>query len=107
MEKLAKYQYIVKELLAELLEESAGDQLLVDDIHHHYQLLRIGEDLRKNYFFRVRMHFFINQAEKICILENRTEIEVADYLIEKGIPKSDIIPAFLPAEARQLAGFAV
>jgi hypothetical protein len=61
----------------------------------------------KNYFFRVRMHLFINKDEKICILENRTEIEVADYLIEKGIPKSDIIPAFLPSEARQLAGFAV
>jgi hypothetical protein len=107
MEKLEKYQLIIKELLTEFAESNAGDQTLVDDNTHHYQLLRIGEDLKKNYFFRVRMHFFINQAEKICVLENRTEIEVADYLMEKGVPKSDIIPAFLPSEVRQLAGYAV
>jgi hypothetical protein len=107
MEKLEKYQLIIKELLTEFAESNAGDQTLVDDNTHHYQLLRIGEDLKKNYFFRVRMHFFINQEAKICILENRTEIEVADYLMEKGVPKSDIIPAFLPSEVRQLAGYAV
>ena len=107
MEKLKKYQHIIKEILKEFAEDNAGDQILTDDHNHHYQIFRIGEDLKKNYFFRVRMHFFINQAEKICILENRTDIEVADYLMAKGVPKSDIIPAFLPAEARQLAGFAV
>lgn len=107
MEKLEKYQLIIKGLLSEFAQINAGDQILADDNTHHYQLLRIGEDLKKNYFFRVRMHFFINKDEKICILENRTDIEVADYLIEKGVPKLDIIPAFLPSEVRRLAGYAV
>ncbi|MCU0446635.1 MAG: XisI protein [Microscillaceae bacterium] len=107
MEKLEKYQLIVQELLGEFAETNAGDQILADHNTHHYQLLRAGEDNKKNYFFRVRMHFFINSQQKICILENRTELEVADYLIEKGVPKSDIIPAFLPSEVRKLAGYAV
>lgn len=107
MEKLKEYQHIIRALLMEFAEEKAGDHILADDDTKHYQLLRVGQDLKKNYFFRVRMHIFINKETKICILENKTEIEIADYLMEKGVPKSDIIPAFLPATARQLAGYAV
>jgi hypothetical protein len=104
MEKLEKYKHIIREMLAEFAEPQAGDQILADDHTLHYQLLRIGEDMNKNYFYRIRMHFFINSNQKIAILENRTEIELADYLMEKGVPKSDILPAFLPEQARHLMG---
>ena len=39
--------------------------------------------------------------------KNKTEIEIADYLMEKGVPKSDILPAFLPEQARHLMGYAI
>jgi hypothetical protein len=107
MEKLKKYQNIIRDLLKEFAEEKAGDHILADNDTHHYQLLRLGNDMKNNYFFRVRMHFFLNEEAKVCILENKTDIEVGDYLMDRGVPKSDIIPAFIPANARQLAGYAV
>ena len=82
------------------------DQILVDKSRKHYQILRTDFDNSQVYFFRVRMHFSINAEGKICILENQTDIEVGDDLMEKGVPKSDILPAFLPAEARKLVGYA-
>ncbi len=106
MEKIARYEQIVCDLLKEWAQIPDVDHVLIDTQNHHYQWLRAGYDNRNRYFFRVRMHFSINAEGKICILENQTDIEVGDDLMEKGVPKSDILPAFLPAEARKLVGYA-
>lgn len=94
-------------MLASFAIEKAGDTVLADDTKHHYQLFRTSEETSKHFFFRVRMHLYINEKAKICILENTTDIEIADYLIENGVPKTDIAPIFLPIEVRKFAGYAV
>lgn len=104
VKKIRKYEKILLDLFNEWAV--AQDQLLVDKSRKHYQILRTGFDNSQAYFFRVRMHFSINPEGKICILENQTDIEVGDDLMQKGVPKSDILPAFLPAEARKLVGWA-
>lgn len=106
MEKIVHYDQIITELLKEWCLDSPYDHVLIDRQKHHYQWLRAGYDSHNQYFFRVRMHFWLNEKGKICILENQTDIEVGDDLMQKGVPKSDILPAFLPEKARKLVGWA-
>ena len=40
-------------------------------------------------------------------LSKHTEIELVDVLMDKGVPKSDILVSFLPKVALQYAGYAV
>jgi hypothetical protein len=107
MEKLIIYQNLIKTMLTEFAIKEAGDKILADDINHQYQLFRTSGETDSNFFFRVRMHLYINEKEKICILENTTDIEIADYLIANGVLKKDIAPVFLPIEVRKFAGYAV
>jgi hypothetical protein len=44
---------------------------------------------------------------KICVFENATEIEFLDILLPKGIPKTDLLPNFIPESLRQMAGYAL
>ena len=53
------------------------------------------------------MHFHLREDGVICIFENHTEIELVDALMDKGVPKSDILLSFLPQFARQYAGYAI
>ncbi len=105
IKKRHKYEKILLKLLQEWA--SPQDQILIDKTQKYYQILRTGFDSDRLYFFRVRMHFSIREDGKICIWENQTDIEIGDDLIALGIPKSDILPAFLPTDARKLVGYAV
>ncbi len=45
--------------------------------------------------------------EKIWIQHDGTEIGIANELLDLGVPKSDIILAFIAPYKRQYSGFAV
>ena len=40
-------------------------------------------------------------------MENRTEEDIAEMLVEMGIPKNEIVLALLPEHVRQFSGYAV
>ena len=109
MEKTIKYQNSIIELLNSYNENGASTNayILTDTHHHHYQWLRVGWDSKENYYFRVRIHLHINAEGKICILENRTEEDVAEDLVAKGVSKKDIVLSFLPQSARQDSEYAL
>ena len=107
MEKLTEYIELAQLCMVQCKEELPDSLLISDHESHHYQLLKQGYDLRGHYFFKVRIHLHISEAGKICILENTTDIEIADFFLERGVPKTDLLPAFLPENTRKLAGFAV
>ncbi len=81
-------------------------QLVIDNTHHHYQIIRSSwyED---RFQFRVVFHFQIKPTGKVWLLVNNTDLLVTDDLIEMGIPKSDIVIGFLPEFMRPYSGFAV
>jgi hypothetical protein len=58
-----------------------------------------------------RVHGCIVHVEiingKVWIQQDGTEDGIAGELLEKGIPDSDIVLGFRPAELRQYTGFAV
>ena len=81
------------------------NQIIADTERNHFQLVRIG--WRKNRFVHTCPFHFDIQDGKIWIQQNRTDVEVAETLTEMGVPASDIIIGFLPAEVRGGSGFAV
>ena len=109
MEKTLKYQTLIVELLNSYNENgNLANAFVVTDTHnHHYQWLRTGWDNNEHYYYRMRIHLHINSEGKICILENRTEEDVAEDLVVKGVSKKDIVLSFLPESARQDSEYAL
>lgn len=109
--KIKNYQKI----LADILEEYASAynrntkeieaQVICDYQGNHFQLLHIGWD-REKYRFSVIFHFDIKNG-KIWLQENRTDILIAKELVERGVPKDDIVLGFQPQEERKYSGYAV
>jgi XisI protein len=109
-EKIKKYQAILLEFLTEqatyrISNSELENQIVADKENHHYQLLRIG--WRKDRYVRACPFHFDIKDGKVWIQQNRTDIEVGDELIARGIPKSDIVIGFLPVEMRSTSGYAI
>ncbi|MCB9267704.1 MAG: XisI protein [Lewinellaceae bacterium] len=51
-------------------------------------------------------HFDIKEG-KIWLQANWIEVDVAEWLVERGVPKEDIVPGFQPPYARPYSGYAV
>ncbi|MEB3340259.1 XisI protein [Okeania sp.] len=110
MEKLIKYRNYIKNIINEYSQykPSYGDievQVVFDEERDHYQLLNVGWHGNR----RVRgcvLQIDIKN-EKIWIQHDGTEIGIANELLDLGVPKSDIILAFLAPYKRQYSGFAV
>lgn len=109
--QIDSYASIIKQCLDEFATRMNGGrsvdyELITDDVHHHYQVIRTGWS--KDVFdYNVVLHFQIKSTGKVWLLVNNTDLLVTDDLIEMGIPKSDIVIGFLPEFMRPYSGFAV
>jgi hypothetical protein len=108
--KIKKYQKILTDFLEE--ESTSKDlgtielQVVTDFKNNHFQLVETGW-FEKRFIYQVVFHFDIKPNGRIWILVNNTDILVAEELIKKGVPSTDIVLGFHPAHARQYTGFAV
>jgi XisI protein len=105
--KIKKYEKIILGILQEMKALSPNLLLIVDKPNRHYQVVYAGTDSKGIYSYRVRVHFHLREDGKICLFENATELEFLDILLPKGIPKTDLLPTFIPESMRQMAGYAV
>ena len=111
MEKLETFKKIILEVMKEYTDYfkvSSPDlkyEFIADTHNHHYQLLRLGWHNRK------RVHLLIFHLDiidgKIWIQQDNTEAGVANLLLEKGIPKSEIVLAYFSPSHRKHTDFAV
>lgn len=110
MEKLEQYRQCVRQILTAQanLENQNPEiecQLIFDTEHDHYQLLDVGwEGLKRVY------HSFIHldiKDGKIWIQRNMTEVDIAQELVNMGIPKEDIVLGLHPAYKRPYTGYGV
>ncbi len=79
---------------------------MIDRENHHYQLSSVGW---RNKDYRVHgclLHVDI-KGDKIWIQHDGTEEGIANFFVEKGIPKEKIVLAFHAPYKRQYTGFAV
>jgi XisI protein len=109
MEKIKKYQEILTNLLEEYAlyfrEPNIEAQVICDYARNHFQLVKIGWDNGKRYYYCV-FHFDIKN-EKIWLQENNTDIRIVLELERQGVPKSDIVLAIHSPTARMKTDYAV
>ena len=111
MDKIETYRKAIIASLKEYKEQfgqtSQGihPQILIDDKNDHYQFLWLGwkGDCQ---IFSVPVHVDI-LGNKIWIQQDNTEEGIANLLVKKGIPKSDIVLAYYSPAHRKLTEFAV
>lgn len=93
MERLADFQEIIERYFAEYIEYYAEANrpttfaIVSSPENRHIQLLNYGHTPER-WVFSVFMHFVITADGNVILLENNTEEEPFDELIEAGIPKS-------------------
>lgn len=81
-------------------------QVITDTKNNHFQLVETGW-YEKQFIHSVVFHFQIKPDGKIWLLANNTDMLVAEELVKKGVPASDIVIGFHPDIVRQFTGFAV
>mgnify|MGYP000585234666 CR=1 FL=1 len=111
MDKIKQYQHIIVEVLNEYAnsyESSTSpikEQVIADDKNNHFILLSLGWQQKKH------IHALITHLDiiddKIWIQEDTTEVGIANLLVEKGIPKSEIVLAYFTPLHREYTEFAV
>lgn len=110
MDKLEKYRGLIRQILTEYVEFSGSDKStetvpVFDSEHDRYLLMEIGRENGK------RIHFCLVNLEikndKIWIHYDGTEANFGQQLIDKGVPKTDIVPAFMSPEMRKFTEYAV
>jgi hypothetical protein len=109
--KIKKYERAIIDLMQKYRFSVEKDEahIIADNLNHHYQVLRTGWTDENTYHLWVKIHFQIksNDKIKIWILENRTEDDVAEELVKRGVHKTDIVLGFLPEYARPYSDYAV
>ncbi len=110
MDKLASYREKIKEILTTYSQykPSYGEvdvEQVFDLERDHYQIISIGWNQQRR-VYGCMMHLSIKEG-KIWIEQNTTEVDVAQELVEMGVPKQDIVIGFNTPKMRQLTEFAV
>jgi XisI protein len=110
MDKLAKYQNCIQELLTRYASEDQANsnievQLIFDLERGHYQWMNVGWQ-GSSRIYRCVVHFDL-QDEKIWLQQNLTDQNPAAELIEMGIPREDIILGLQPPYKRQYTEYGV
>ena len=110
--KIKKYQTIISDTLCRYAampvegssEPELEEQLILDMERNHFQILAIGWERGKRVYYPI-FHLDIKNG-KVWINENRTDILIAQMLVEQGIPKNDIVLGLQSPETRALSGYA-
>lgn len=110
MDRVVFYRECIQNLLENHSQDFPANDyietaLCFDTKRDRYQLMRIGwQDLKRIY--HTVLHFDIKDG-KIWLQQNTTDIDVAEELIEMGIPKQDIILAIHPPYKWAYTGYGV
>jgi hypothetical protein len=110
MAKIDRYREVVKQVIRDharhqLAYGEIETQTIFDTEGDHYQLVHAGWH-KKLRHYGCLIHVDIKD-EKIWIQYDGTEVGVANELATLGVPKSDIVLAYLSSFARQHTEFAV
>lgn len=110
MEKLELYRQSVQALLTKYAQECSSSenvevQLIFDLLHDRYLIVDVGWD-EYDRIYNCVMHLDIKN-NKIWIQQNMTDIQIAEKLVEMGIPREDIVLGLQPPYKRQYTQYGV
>lgn len=112
MDKVEKLSRVAEKILDRYLkiyQKSGGGidtKLIVDRTGRHLQLLRFGW-LNEYEFAHYPAIDFDIRGDKLWILENRTDFDLASDLRQMGIRDEDVVLGFIPEEERVFTEYAV
>jgi XisI protein len=109
MDTLNQYRQIVQDILSEYSSRRStatiDSQCNFDLLRDHYQVVNVGwENDRRVYGCVLHLDIINN---KIWLQYNGTEIDIAQELCTRGVPKSDIVLGFQPLYRRPMTEYAV
>ncbi|BCL38015.1 XisI protein [Nostoc sp. MS1] len=110
MDRIEDYREIIQKFLKshadfENTNSDIESQIICDTVNDHYQLLDVGwEELKRVY--NCFIHLDIKDG-KIWIQRNMTEVDIAQELVDMGVPKEDIILGLHPPYKRPYTGYGV
>jgi hypothetical protein len=109
MDKIARYQQLVEDILREYGSyKPLGDvevEIITDAAKGHYQLMTVGWHGQQR-IHGCQMHVDI-RGGKIWIQHDGTEEGIANRLVEAGVPREDIVLGFHTPFMRKFTDFAV
>ncbi len=109
-----EYRNHIQELLSERRQRSVHSskrkdfetQIIFDTERDHYQLVHVGWKSNGHRNYGCVLHLDIKDG-KIWIQHDGTEEGIANALVDKGVPKQDIVLAFHHPSMRKHTDFAV
>lgn len=108
MDKIEKYKKIVRKIVEEVvamspeIEDGIENQLITDDEHGHYLYFGVGwETDTNNWFYATFIHIDVKPNGRVWLQHDGTDLRIANQLIERGIPKNDIVIGFQPPYVRE------
>lgn len=110
MDKIEKYREILKSVIKEYAKIKyanldAQNFAVIDQEQDRYLVLTIGWKKYKR-VHSCPIHFDIVDG-KVVIQTDHTDYGIALDLMDAGIPKSDIVLGYYPAEKSEALGFAI
>lgn len=110
MGKIEKYRQIVQELLQEYSNIKASNEeveaeVIFDEVRDRYQVVHVGWSNKRRVYGCI-LHLDIKNG-KIWIQHDGTEAGIANELVQRGVPREDIVLAFHSPFKRQFTEFAV
>lgn len=110
MDKIERYRTIVKQILSQHAEYTLNygdiDTIpMFDERSDSYLLLDVGW-AKTGRVYAIPLHLRIKH-DKIWIERDNTDAEIAEELLEAGVPKEDIVLGFYRPERRKITEFAV
>lgn len=111
MDKITHYQNVILDVFKEYIAYLSGSRspikqhIVADEKNKHYLLVSVGWQEVKRFYSVDTQIDIIN--DKIWIQEDRIEEGIANLLVEKGIPKSEIVLAYFTPLHREYTEFAV
>lgn len=110
MARVNTYREIVKRLMEEYAQHPPAHgqiemETIFDTEQDRYQLVAIGWQGKKR-VHGCLIHVDI-KGDKVWLQHDSTDAEIAETLVEMGVPKEDVVLGFHPEYWRQYTGFAV
>jgi hypothetical protein len=95
MDKRKKYASIVRQLLVDYakIKPANGNidrTLIFDDTRGNYELMNIGWDGAKR-IHHSSIHIELKNDSRVWLQHNATNMDIAEELIEMGIPRDQIV----------------
>jgi XisI protein len=84
-------------------------QKIIDDENGHYLLHSVGwENDGRAYVYASFVHIDVRETGRVWLQHDGTDLRIAKELIERGIPKSEIVVGFQsPSMRAHMDGYAI